>query len=339
MGREAYRLRTNQTISDILKSVTKEKSTIISEKSGSLNFVIDDTEIESFGKIHSSVYEIPAGGVELYINKRLNMIQENSYISDNILYGDYIAPQIVSKSNLSINGTTVNPLGLIEDGGVTLSVALPDYVNPYVGVESEKVDRYKTIGDLNKNIILSSLKNTRITKQKNFTTLTFGDSDFLVLLINGTLVSSDNYIKNSPTEIEFKYPIPIDVDVVAFTSTSNFEIYPFNSFISETIGITSGSFIVHRFSSISVIKKRDGLYKIQYLGSNLFSSNLKIGSSTFVLLYDSTYKLMSGPEISSGNYTTCKEYAKVCGKYNQHYLLFGSLEFRTGKKYLVEGIM
>ena len=338
MGRDSYRLRTNQSISDVLKSITKEQSAVITDSGGNINSVIDDSFIEVSSILKMGVYEIPSGTIVTNIDTPLHLVQTKSNIKNGIIYGENLIPEILLEPDIYINGVKCAPVSPQVGFGCSLSLAFPDEYNPFVCVPSKKIDRYRIIGDSNKNIILNSPKNTRSQKQSIFLGLAIPITDFLIVLLDGILVDPLKYTYNG-TSVSFDFEVPISATLQIFSTTFNEDIYPVNSFKSLSLGILVGAFITNELGSVQVTKVNN-FYKFEYNGSNLFASNLKIGDSHFTYLYDSTYLLNSGEVISSGTYNNCKQYSKVWGKLDSgFYALAGTLDYRIGKTFLVEGIL
>jgi len=340
MGRSSYRLRTNQTVSDILKSITKEQSATITDAGADINSVIDDSSMEISGILKMQSYEIPGGTSAVFIDIPLNLIQENSYLLNHILYGKNIIPEIATEDTVYVNGVACSPILSQIGFGYSLSLAFPDEKNPFISTNSKKIDRYRVIGESNKTVILNSLKNTRASRQSIFTTLEFDISKFVVVLLDGILVESSKYIIQNSTTILFDFEVPTSVTLQIFVTTYNADIYPMNSFKSRSSGITHEAFITNVFDSVQVTKLKNEIFRIENNGSKLFASSLKIGDSYFTYLYDSIYLLTDGDSLADGNYTNCKQYAKIWGKLsNDFYALAGTIDYRVENIYLVEGIL
>jgi hypothetical protein len=212
--------------------------------------------------------------------------------------------------------------------------------NPFISVDSTVRPKHETIGDSSKVMLLNSLKNTRKSNQKIFETTPFLDSDYIVVLLDGAFVEETAYSKVDGNKIEMKESVSVKSDFLVYKSSLNVNVTVFNSLKTETAGVTNASFFSSVFHSLNKAKKNDRIYKMEYNGTNIFSSNVKIGNNHFVLIDNSEYYLVSGDGVESGEYPNCKEYAKVFSKANEGYcILFGSLEYRDGKNYLVEGVL
>lgn len=343
MGRSSYRMRTNQRISDILKSITKKQLIKTTEDSSELYDSINNMRFLIESKPKSYEISAPSNIGTIGIDKILMTVPERTSVSSNVIYGKSI-PYLLSNAGTVFyaDGIQNSSGGYFGSGGVVANSPIADNDNATISMDSIGSLVYGSVINSKTLSILYSEENTRPTIQTIFATTEPFDinNQFIFVFVNGVSMNEGiDYTVASNTTIETTFDVEVADRVEIFKIEGEINAIYFNSILllSSIPALVEGSYIKSALSNVGILHIEKGIYRITSDGSDLNASFIKVGASLLSSIGNSEYIVTNGVSPSTGApISDCLQYAQVIHISGLFLELFGSLAYSDNRTF--EGV-